>query len=82
MSEEKPIEQKILSKKQFLLELKKLIIVKRMTHIEAITTIAEERKIDYSKIKKLLSPQIIEKIQNEAIQINMLKGNVKESQIF
>jgi hypothetical protein len=45
-----------------------------MTYIDAATYIIEERGMDYSNIKKLLSDSLRDKVENEATDLNLLRG--------
>ena len=67
------LEHKIMTKKRFTKAVEVLVSQKRMSYLEAMTYIIEERGMDYMNIKKLLSPAIKDKVTAEATKLNLVK---------
>jgi len=67
------LEHKIMTKKRFTKAVEVLVSQKRMSYLEAMTYIIEERGMDYMNIKKLLSPAIKDKVTVEAAKLNLVK---------
>ena len=67
------LEHKIMTKKRFTKAVEVLVSQKRMSYLEAMTYIIEERGMDYMNIKKLLSPAIKAKLTAEATGLNLVK---------
>ena len=68
------LEQKIMTRKRFSAAVEHLVSKGNMTYIDAATYIIEERGMDYSNIKKLLSDSLRDKVENEATDLNLLRG--------
>ena len=68
---------------EFSREIERIVIVQKLTYLEAVIEHLSKLGIDYdnSKIKNLLSPTIQQKIFNEAIEYNMLGKNKKIKQL-
>ena len=67
---------KIMTKKRFSLAVEKLVHVnKHMTYMDAAVKIIEERGMDYSNLKRLLTDSLMDKIEDEAHNLNLLRGN-------
>jgi hypothetical protein len=45
-----------------------------MSYIDAATYIIEERGMDYSNLKKLLTDSLKDKMEAEAIRLNLIRG--------
>lgn len=70
----------ILDKKAFSKSVENLVLIEKLSYIEAILHICKEREIDPLDIGKLVSPPLKNKIEREAIELNFLpkKGNLNE----
>lgn len=51
---------------------------KRISYMEAALLICEKRGLDVETIPELLNPKLKKKIQNEALDLNMLKRKKKK----
>ena len=71
------LEHKIMTKKRFTKAVEVLVSQKKMSYLDAMTYIIEERGMDYMNIKKLMSPSIKEKLTAEASKFNLLKVKKK-----
>jgi hypothetical protein len=66
-------EYKILTKKRFSAAVESIVITKRLSYIDAITHLAEERMMDYANVKRLLSDSIKQKLEVEAAELRLIK---------
>jgi hypothetical protein len=66
-------EFKIMTKKRFSAAVESIVVTKRLTYIDAITHIAEERMMDYANVKRLLSDSIKQKLEVEASELRLIK---------
>jgi ABC-type uncharacterized transport system ATPase subunit len=62
----KELETKIMTKKRFSKAVEEIVLKQSTTYIDAITYVVEERGMDYSNIKKLLSESLLAKLTAEA----------------
>ncbi len=72
------LEQKIMTKKRFTTAVETLVAKNNMSYIDAMTYVIEERGMDYSNIKRLLSDALKAKLKAEASGLNLIeaeKGN-------
>ena len=72
------LETKIMTKKRFSKAVEEIVHKQSTTYIDAITYVVEERGMDYSNIKKLLSESLLAKLTAEASAkrlINVDSGN-------
>ena len=69
-----PLEHKIMTKKRFNIAVEELVSKGQMNYIDAMTHVIESRGMDYSNIKKLLSPSLKQKIEAEASNMNLIKA--------
>jgi hypothetical protein len=60
------------TKQSFALLIEKVVRDEKMTYIEAILHLCEEREIDPLDIGKLISPAIKSKVEAEAMRSNLL----------
>lgn len=66
---------KIMTKKRFSLAVEKLVASnKNTTYIDAAVMVIEKRGMDYSNLKRLLTDSLKAKIENEATNLNLIKG--------
>jgi len=70
LSEE--LEYKIMTKKRFSSSVETLVVSKGFTYIDAITYIVEERGMEYSNVKRLLSDSIKQKLEVEASNLKLI----------
>jgi len=62
-----------MTKKRFNIAVEELVANKNLSYIDAMTHVIETRGMDYSNIKKLLSPSLKAKLQNEASDLKLIK---------
>ena len=56
----------------------KLVATKHgISYIDAACIIIEERGMDYSNLKRLLTPSLKAKIEEEASSLNLIRGDKK-----
>ena len=67
------LEEKIMTKKRFSAGVEALVVKNNMSYMDAMNYIIEKRGMDYSNIKKLLSPSLKAKLQNEASDLKLIK---------
>lgn len=71
-----PVEEAVITKKRFSKMIEHYICgSKDSTYMDAVLILCEERGIDPSDASKLLTPMIKEKIEVEAVEANLIKGN-------
>lgn len=69
------IEGKIMTKKRFSLAVEKIVATRPgVSYIDAAVAIIEDRGMDYSNLKRLLTPSLKSKIEEEASSLNLIKG--------
>ena len=68
-----PLEHKIMTKKRFNIAVESFVSNNNMSYLDAMTHVIESRGMDYSNIKKLLSPSLKAKIEAEATNNNLIK---------
>lgn len=68
-----PLEHKIMTKKRFNIAVESFVSNSAMSYLDAMTHVIESRGMDYSNIKKLLSPSLKAKIEAEATNNNLIK---------
>jgi hypothetical protein len=73
------LEHKIMTKKRFTKAVEVLVSQKKMSYLDAMTYVIEERGMDYMNVKKLISPALKEKLTLEAQSLNLVKGKRKNS---
>ena len=66
------LKHKIMTKKRFTKAVEVLVSQKKMSYLDAMTYIIEERGMDYMNVKKLLSPALKEKLTQEATGLNLV----------
>ncbi len=66
---------KIMTKKRFSLAVEELVAKNKNTsYIDAAVMVIEKRGMDYSNLKRLLTDSLKAKIENEATNLNLIKG--------
>tara|TARA_B100000131_G_scaffold96599_1_gene93695 strand:- start:11811 stop:12053 length:243 start_codon:yes stop_codon:yes gene_type:complete len=73
------LEHKIMTKKRFTKAVEVLVADKKMSYLDAMTYIIEQRGMDYMNVKKLISPALKEKLTQEATGLNLVKAKKKNS---
>ena len=73
------LEHKIMTKKRFTKAVEILVSQKKMSYLDAMTYIIEERGMDYMNVKKLISPALKEKLTLEAQGLKLIKIKKKNS---
>ena len=73
------LKHKIMTKKRFTKAVEVLVSQKKMSYLDAMTYIIEQRGMDYMNVKKLLSPALKEKLTQEATGLNLVKVKKKNS---
>lgn len=68
------IEQKIMTRKRFSTAVEQLVAKGNMSYIDAATYIIEQRGMDYSNLKKLLTDSLKDKMEAEAMRLNLIRG--------
>ena len=68
------LEQKIMTKKRFSTAVEQLVVKGNLSYIDAATYIIEERGMYYSNLRKLLTDSLKDKMEAEAIRLNLIRG--------
>jgi hypothetical protein len=68
------LEDVILNKKKFAKMVEDIVHEKRIGYMDAVLHICQQREIDPLDVGNLITPQIKDKIQAEAVAANMMKG--------
>jgi len=68
------LEQKIMTRKRFSTAVEQLVAKGNMSYIDAAAYIIEKRGMDYTNLKKLLTDPLKDKIEAEAIRLNLIRG--------
>ena len=68
------IEQKIMTRKRFSTAVENMVSdSKGVSYIEAAAYIIEERGMDFKSLNRLLSDSLKQKIESEAVDLNLLR---------
>ena len=73
------LKEKIMTKKRFSTAVEELVANNNMSYIDAITYIIEERGTDYRNVKKLLSDALKTKLEVEATNLHLIRGDKKNT---
>ena len=77
------IEEQFLSKSKFSKLIEKTVIEKSIGYMEAILLVYEKNKIEPEDVRKFVSPIIRDKLEAEAMELNLLpRGNAIDSSLF
>lgn len=68
------LEQKIMTRKRFSTAVEQLVAKGNMSYIDAATFIIEQRGMDYTNLKKLLTDSLKDKMEAEAMRLNLIRG--------
>ena len=71
---EVPIKEKIMTKKRFSTAVELMVSKHSMTYIDAATYIVEDWKLDFRNLKRLITPSLKEKIQEQATSLHLIRG--------
>ena len=64
-----------MTKKRFSMAVEKIVATRPgVSYIDAAVAIIEDRGMDYSNLKRLLTPSLKSKIEEEASSLNLIKG--------
>lgn len=74
MDEQQQFEDKILTKKKFAKLVEEKVTATKMNYMDAVISVCDDRELDPSDVGKLISPIIKDKVEAEAIALNMIKG--------
>lgn len=67
------MEKKLLDANSFSVLLETTMKKKGLSHIDAIIQICEAKNLDIEAVPDLLTPKLRKRIQNEALDLNMMK---------
>lgn len=68
------LEQKIMTRKRFSTAVEQLVAKGNMSYIDAAAYIIEKRGMDYTNLKKLLTDSLKDKMEAEALRLNLIRG--------
>lgn len=68
------MDEVILTKKRFEKMVEEAVVEHRMSYMDAIIKVCEDRMIDPGEVGKFITPVIKDKVEAEAIGLNMMKG--------
>jgi hypothetical protein len=68
------MDEVILTKKRFEKMVEETVAARRITYMEAIIDVCESRSIDPADVGKFITPVIKDKVEAEAIELNLMKG--------
>ena len=74
MTLDEQFEDKILTKKKFTKLVEEKVIDSKLGYIDAVIEVCNDRDLDPSDVSNLISPIIKDKIEAEAVSMNMIKG--------
>ena len=72
------IEDSILTKKKFAVLVEENVLTLKMTYMDAILKVCEDRELDPSDIGKLVSPVIKDKLEAECVELRLLEGTTNQ----
>jgi len=73
------LDHKIMTKKRFTKAVEACVVKNNMSYLDAMTYIIEQRGMDYRQIKKLMSPSLKSKLEVEASNLNLIRGDKKNT---
>ena len=77
------IEEQFLSKSKFSKLIENTVIEKSIGYMEAIILVCDIHKIEPEDVRKFVSPIIKDKLEAEAMELNLLpRGNTIDSSLF
>ena len=72
------IEDSILTKKKFAMLIEETVATHKITYMDAILKVCEDRELDPADIGKLVSQVIKDKLEAECIELRILKGTTTQ----
>lgn len=66
------VASKIMTQKRFSQEVESLVRGSELGYIDSIVIVCEQHSIDPAKCKRLLSSSIIDRLENEAMDLNII----------
>lgn len=72
------IEETILTKKKFSVLVEEEVLKHRMSYMDAILKVCEDRGLDPGEIKKLISPVIKDKLEAECVKLRLVEGTTNQ----
>lgn len=69
---------KFLTKSEFSKLVEKTVLDNKMTHMDAVLKICDDHGIDPEDVRKFVSNPIQQKIEGEAIRLNLIPGKTNE----
>lgn len=72
------IEDSILTKKKFAMLVEENVAKHRLTYMDAILKVCDDRELDPADIGKLVSPVIKDKLEAECIQLRLIEGTTTQ----
>jgi len=63
----------VLNKEKFSLEVQEFVAKCNSSYIDAVLELCQKKELDFEIVTSLLSRQIIEKIEAEAVELNLIK---------
>lgn len=63
-----------MTRKRFSTAVEQLVAKGNMSYIDAATFIIEKRGMDYTNLKKLLTDSLKDKMEAEAMRLNLIRG--------
>ena len=68
------MDEVILTKKRFEKLVEEKVLEHRVSYMDAIIMVCEDRTIDPSEVGKFITPVIKDKVEAEAVGLNMMRG--------
>jgi hypothetical protein len=68
------IEDTILTKKKFSAIIETTVLAHKLSYMDAIIHVCEERELDPGEVGKLISPVIKDKLEAECIELRLIEG--------
>ena len=69
------VEEKIVTKKRFSLAVETMVAQNSsVTYIDACVAVLQQKGLDYSSMKRLLTDSLKAKIEEEALSLNLIRG--------
>jgi hypothetical protein len=72
------IEDSILTKKKFAMLVEDNVSKHRLSYMDAILKVCDDRELDPAEIGKLVSPVIKDKLEAECIELRLIEGTTNQ----
>lgn len=72
------IEDSILTKKKFAMLVEENVSKHKLSYMDAILKVCEDRELDPADISKLVSPVIKDKLEAECVQLRLIEGTTNQ----